>query len=79
MTPLEATVQIMQNWAVTGLLKGRTPDELRGDAISLYTGLQGATLVPKRPRATRKHADNADKQAAYRERKAEEPKEDDKW
>ncbi len=43
MTPLEATVQLMTNWAVTGLLKNRTPEELRGDAISLCTGLTGAT------------------------------------
>lgn len=50
MTPLEATVQLMQNWAVTGLLKGRTPDELRGDAIALYTGLRGVEAPAKRAR-----------------------------
>lgn len=50
MTPLEATVQLMCNWSVTGLLKNQTPEQLRGLSIDLLTGIQGALAPPKRQR-----------------------------
>lgn len=50
MTPLEATVELMRTWATLGMMKGRTPDELRGDALALLTGIQGTLTPPKRER-----------------------------
>lgn len=50
MSPLESATQLMTNWATVGLLKGLTPDELRGKTLELLIGLQGAVAPPKRPR-----------------------------
>lgn len=50
MSPLESATQLMTNWATVGLLKGLTPDELRGKTLDLVIGLQGAVAPPKRQR-----------------------------
>jgi hypothetical protein len=50
MTPLEATAQLMQTWTVAGMMKGKTPEELRGLTLDLLTGIQGTLAMPKKPR-----------------------------
>lgn len=53
MTPLEATVQLMQTWTALGMMKGKTPEELRGLTLDLLNGIQGTLALPKKPRATK--------------------------